>query len=95
MRYKLALILALSIGAAASVYAPTAEARVVVAVGLPLAVYAPPFAVPAARVYGAAPYYGAAFYLGGFRRFGYYGYPHRGFGSRDWDFASRRWAYRR
>jgi hypothetical protein len=95
MRYKLAVILALSIGAAASVYAPTAEARIVVAVGLPVPVYAPSFAVPVARVYGAAPYYGAAQYVAGYRRFGYYGYPHWAFGPRHWDFASRRWGFRR
>jgi hypothetical protein len=89
MRYKLALILAVSIGAAASVYTPTAEARVYVAVRPPVPVFVRP-AVPAIAgagiYYGAAPYFGAGYYLDGYRRYGYgyHGFPHLGYGYRRW-----------
>ncbi|HSY08184.1 MAG TPA: hypothetical protein VK820_06580 [Steroidobacteraceae bacterium] len=89
MRYKLALILAASLGAAASVYARPAEARVYVGVGLPVPVYAPPVvaAYPGPGYYGPGPYYGTGYFLGGYRgNFGrgFYRYPRLGFGYRHW-----------
>jgi hypothetical protein len=94
MRYKLALILAVSIGAAASVYTPTAEARVYVAVRPPVPVFARPVvpAAPGAGIYyGAAPYFGAGYYLGGYRRYGYgyHGFPRLGYGYRRWGYHRR------
>jgi hypothetical protein len=95
MRYKIALILAASIGATASAYTPTAEAAgVYVGIGLPVPAYARPVVavVPAAGIfYGPAPYYGAGYYFGGYRRYGhgYYGYARPRFGYRRWGYHWR------
>ena len=99
MRYRTALILALSLGAAASLAAPAAKAAgVYVGVGLPAPIYAPPAVacVPfAPGYYGVAPlcgsaYYGARYwgprgYWGGYR------YGHPAFNYRGWGGARRRW----
>lgn len=95
MRYATALVAALALGAAASLYTPKADAGVVVSVGLPVPVVAPP-----AAYYPYAPgpvfgiglgccgpaFYGRPFYGPGFRGPGYFhsgfargGFAHGGF----------------
>ena len=82
MRYITALVLALSIGAAASFYAPSAQAAgVYVGGGLPAPVYGPPVAVGlpiAPRFYAGMPWYGPAYYGPRFWGYGhpYFGYRH-------------------
>jgi hypothetical protein len=88
MSYRTALILAASIGAAASVYTPKAEAAGVW-IAPPVAVYAPP--VIAAGYFGPRRYWGAGYYFGGYPRYGrgFYGYGHAGFGYRHWGYHRR------
>jgi hypothetical protein len=80
MRYITALLLALSLGAAASLYTPGAQAAgVYVGVGVPAAVYAPP--VVAVRIrprYYAAPIWFGAGTIGP----RYWGYNHAYYGYR-------------
>ena len=102
MRYRTALILALSLGAAASLAPPAAKAAgVYVGVGLPAPIYAPPAAacVPfAPGYYGAAPFCGSAYYgaryWGPRGYWGGYRYAHPAFNYRGWGGgwgARRRW----
>jgi hypothetical protein len=94
MRYRTALILAAAIGAAASVYTPSADAAVV-AVARPVPVYARHWGPPVPTVgayFGPAPYWwGAGYYFGGYRRFGggFYRYGHPGFGYGHWGYHRR------
>jgi len=77
MRHITALVLALSLGAAAIVQAPRANAATVaVGVGLPIGVYAPRVAyAPVSPVYvRPAPWFGVGPYFYG----GAWGYPYRG-----------------
>jgi len=90
MRDATALVAMLAIGAAASIYTPKADAGVVVGIGLPVPVVAPPVAY---YPYGTAPYvglgvgfggpafYGHGYYGPGFRRPVYFhpGFAHRGY----------------
>ena len=77
MRYATALVATLAIGAAASIYTPKADAGVVVGIGLPVPVAAPPVAY---YPYGPAPFVGEGVGFGGpaFYRHGYYGPGFRG-----------------
>jgi hypothetical protein len=81
MRYVTALILAVVIGAAASLYTPSAQAAgVYVGIGLPVPAVVP--AVPAYYPYAPAPYVGIGivgprFWGYGYR--GYSGYAHPGY----------------
>jgi hypothetical protein len=90
MRYATALVAALALGAAASLYTPKADAGVVIGVGLPVPVVAPPVAY---YPYGPAPvvgfgvgfgpaFYGRGFYGPAFRGPAFYrpGYLRGGFG---------------
>jgi hypothetical protein len=98
MRYAAALVLTSLVGAAASLYTPSAQAGVYVGIGLPVPVVAPPVAVsapvaPAYYPYAPAAYVGVG-YRGpvwggyGYGRWGYgpgyrfYGHP--GYGYRGW-----------
>jgi hypothetical protein len=83
MRYLPALVLALTVGAAASLYTPSANAGVYVGVGLPAPVVTAPGAAPAVVAgvgfapwyYGPRAWFGPAYY--GPRAWGYghaYGY---------------------
>jgi hypothetical protein len=76
MRHTAALVLALALGAAAMVQAPSGKAaEVAVGIGLPIGVYAPPVAyVPAPPgYYRPAPWFGVGRYYYG----GAWGYPYR------------------
>jgi len=75
MRYATALVLTVLIGAAASLYTPSAKAAgVYVGIGLP--VVAP--VVPAYYPYGRAPYVGFGYVGPRFWGYGYRGYYHYG-----------------
>jgi len=98
MRYKTALILALSLGAAVSLATPAKAAGVYV--GVPAPIYAPaavacvPFAP---GYYGVAPFCGSAYYGARYwgPRGGYWGYGHPAFNYRGWG-GGRGWgAHRR
>jgi hypothetical protein len=94
MRFVSTLIVAASIGMAASVVAPSANAGVVVGVSLPLPIVAPAIVatVPAPAVYvnPAVSLYAPGYYYGAYRgcyacgygygyRYGYRGYVHQGY----------------
>jgi hypothetical protein len=93
MRYATALVAALALGASASLYTPSAEAGVVVGIGLPVPIVAPRVAY---YPYGPAPvigigpafgyrfgpaFYGRGFVGPGFRGPGYFhpGFVHGGY----------------
>jgi hypothetical protein len=99
MRYTAALLLTGLVGAAASLYTPSAHAGVYVGVGVPAPVIAPRVVVgvPAYYPYGPAPYV-AVGYRGpaywGYGRWGYgpgyHFYGHPGYGYRGgWGFHRR------
>lgn len=85
MRYATALVVALLVGAAASLYTPSAHAAgVYVGIGLPVPAVVP--VVPPYYPYARAPYVGIG-YVGprfwgygyrGYYRYGHPGYFHRG-----------------
>jgi hypothetical protein len=81
MRYVTALVLAMVIGAAASLYTPSAQAAgVYVGIGLPVPAVVP--AAPAYYPYAPAPYVGIGFVgprFWGYGYRGYYGYAHPGY----------------
>jgi hypothetical protein len=83
MRYVTALVLAIVIGAAASLYTPSAQAAgVYVGIGLPVPVPGVVPAVPAYYPYAPAPYIGVGFVgprFWGYGYRGYYGYAHPGY----------------
>jgi hypothetical protein len=94
MRYATALVAALALGAAASVYTPKADAGVVVGVGLPVPGIAPavvagpgpyyPYAGGPVVGFGVrccGPFYGHPYYGPGYRGIGYYhpGIVHGGY----------------
>ena len=95
MRKTIALVLAAAIGVAASVYTPSAQAAVVVGVGVPAPLYAP-WVAPAAVAWGPGPYWRAPYYRGNWG-WGYRGWGDRGFYGRPGFGHSYRggWGYHR
>jgi hypothetical protein len=92
MRYATALVAALALGAAASVYTPKADAGVVFSVGVPVPVIGPAVVAPPYYPYVAGPvvgfgvrccgpFYGRPFHGPGVRGAGYYhpGFVHGGY----------------
>jgi hypothetical protein len=95
MRYATALVAALALGAAGSLYTSRADAGVVVSVGVPVPVFAPPVVAAPVRYYPYGPgpvvgfgvgccgpaFFGRPFFAPGFRGRGFYrpGFVHGGF----------------